>query len=598
MIRHSRGGLGRRFPAPVPSLALVLSLVLAMASATLVVAQETASTRLSDVTREVTLDNGLTLLLVQRPGQPNIAAGWVAHVGSANEKPGITGISHLFEHMMFKGSDRIGTRDADLDAELRDDLDAIRERMFAEERLARDQVRQGYAEAIDAPELQTETMAELKDRFATPIAAQRENLGKDEFDKIYTEAGASRMNAFTNSDMTVYFIQVPKNKLELWFWMESERLSQPVFREFYSERDVVFEERRMRTDSTPTGAHDEVFSAMFWRGHPYAWPVVGWPSDISAITRQQAEDYFDLFYAPNNLTLAIVGDFDEEQALAWAEDYFGRIPAGREAPPDVITLGMPLLGEMTYRAEVDAPPSASVVWRGTAFGGRDDPALQVLASVLSGKTGRLYKRLVLEDQIATGAGASADSRKYAGTFTLNASGKQGVAPERLQAVLFEEVAKLRDGGISEYELEKVKNNLTASQFRRLEDPFFLMIQLLYYDGLDEWRAMDSYFERILAVDSDAVQQAARDYLADTGRASKLFDRKASDESVDPALAALPAEQQAQARQMLAQAAQASPQQLRQVIAALEANRAGAPEEAQALFDYMLGELRQRLEGGE
>ena len=125
-------------------------------------------------------------------------------------------------------------------------------------------------------------MKALKKEFDALIEKQRENLVKDEFDQVYTAAGASGMNAFTNQDMTVYFIRVPKNKLEMWMWMESERLSQPVFREFYSERDVVYEERRMRTESTPTGAQDEVFNSMFWRGHPYGWPVVGWPSDISA----------------------------------------------------------------------------------------------------------------------------------------------------------------------------------------------------------------------------------------------------------------------------------------------------------------------------
>jgi predicted Zn-dependent peptidase len=559
------------------------------------VANAVTSTRLVDSTREVTLDNGMKLLMVQRPGQPSIAAGWVAHVGSANEQPGITGISHLFEHMMFKGSSRIGTRNARLDDRLRDQLDEIRDQMFAEERVFRDQVRQGYAEAIDDEAIQTETMEALKTRFQSLIDEQRENLIKDEFDKIYTEAGASGMNAFTNTDMTVYFIRMPRNKLELWFWMESERLLQPVFREFYSERDVVFEERRMRTDSTPTGAHDEVFNAMFWRGHPYAWPTVGWPSDIAAITRQQAEDYFDLYYAPGNITLALVGDFDEDQAIEWANDYFGRIPAGKRQPPDVITLGMPLLGDITYQAEVDAPPSAQVMWQGSAYAGKDDPALQVLASVLSGKTGRLYKRLVLKDKIATSAGAGAGSNKYDGSFSVSASGKQGVEPEQLRQAMIEEVELIAAEGISDYELTKVKNGLVAAKFRRLEDPFFLMVQLLYYDGLRDWRTMDSYMERILKVDADQVQQAAASYLTEEGRASLLYRRKMSDQPVDPELAALPEEQQARVGQMLSQMGAAPAEQLVQVIAAMEANRAAAPAEVHAMLDYLLKQLRSRLE---
>ena len=485
------------------------------------------STRLADSTREVILDNGMKLLMAQRAGLASIAAGWVAHVGSANERPGITGISHLFEHMMFKGSPVIGVHDNVLDQQLRNQLDSIREGIFAEQRSYRQQVRLGKAESIDDAALQTDNMKALGKAFDQLVKRQRENMIKDEFDKIYTEAGASGMNAFTNSDMTVYYLNLPRNKLELWFWMESERLLQPVFREFYSERDVVFEERRSRTDSTPTGATDEVFNSLFWRGHAYGWPTVGWPSDIAAISRTQAEDYFDLYYAPGNITLALVGDFDEQQAIKWAREYFGRIPVGRQLPPDVTTLAMPQLGDLTYSAEVDAPPSATIRYHTTAFAGQDDPALNVLASVLSGKTGRLYKRLVLEDKIATSAGASAGGRKYDGSFSISASGKQRVSAAQLRLALLDEIEKMQDQGISDYELQKVKNQLSASQFRRLEDPFFLMIQLLYFDGLRDWRSLDRYYEALFAVTAEDVQAVAKKYLNVENRASKLYSRKQS-----------------------------------------------------------------------
>lgn len=173
-----------------------------------------STTGISDVTKQVVLSNGMKLLMVQRDGQPNIAAGWVAHVGSANEYPGITGISHLFEHMMFKGSNRIGTRDADQDQSLRDQLDQVRQRIFEQERFHRQQVRLGYADSIDASIRHNKAMQTLQDSFKQLLDAQKSVLVKDEFDVIYTTAGANRMNAFTNQDMTVYFIQVPKNKLE------------------------------------------------------------------------------------------------------------------------------------------------------------------------------------------------------------------------------------------------------------------------------------------------------------------------------------------------------------------------------------------------
>ncbi|RMH43056.1 MAG: insulinase family protein, partial [Gammaproteobacteria bacterium] len=357
--------------------------------------------KITEQAQEFVLDNGMRVVLLKHGKAPMVAAGWVAHVGSANERPGITGISHLFEHMMFKGTPTIGTKDFALDTKIRKQLDQIREKMFALERKFRDQVRLGLFTSLDEAAKTNEAYQALKKQFDELIAKQRKNMVKDEFDQIYTQAGANRMNAFTNHDMTVYFIQVPKNKLELWFWMESERLLHPVFREFYSERDVVYEERRMRTESTPTGVQDEVFESLFWRGHPYAWPVVGWPSDIAAITRQQAEAYYDLYYAANNLTAVIVGDIDVDQAKALAKKYFGRLKGQKTPPPDVVTMRTPQNGTVVYRAEVDDNASATLAYATTAFAGKDEPALSMLASVLNGRTGKLYKELVLKKKIAT-----------------------------------------------------------------------------------------------------------------------------------------------------------------------------------------------------
>ncbi len=224
---------------------------------------------------EHVLPNGMRLLLVPRPDEPSVSAGWVAHVGSANERPGITGISHLFEHMMFKGTKAIGTKDVARDAKLIDEQERVRGLMRAQDAVLRAALRRGEIDDITKPENKTARYRELDREFDALVKEQRDLLVKNEFDRIYTTAGASGMNASTNTDVTQYFVTVPKNRLELWFWMESDRLSAPVFREFYSERDVVFEERRMRTESTPTGSLDEAFEEMFWDGHPYSWPVVG-----------------------------------------------------------------------------------------------------------------------------------------------------------------------------------------------------------------------------------------------------------------------------------------------------------------------------------
>ncbi|HYG33794.1 MAG TPA: insulinase family protein, partial [Clostridia bacterium] len=229
---------------------------------------------------EKQLTNGMRLLLVERHDEPSIAGGWVAHVGSSNEKPGITGIAHLFEHMMFKGTHTIGTKDYKKDLEIIAAQEQVRQQMREEEEKMRAAYRKGELDDLLRPENTTERYKELEKKFIQLIAQQRDVLVKNEFDRIYTGQGGSSMNAFTSEDMTAYFINVPANKLELWMWMESERLLRPVFREFYAERDVVFEERRMRTESTPLGKFAEQFNAMFWQSSPYSWPVIGWPSDI------------------------------------------------------------------------------------------------------------------------------------------------------------------------------------------------------------------------------------------------------------------------------------------------------------------------------
>ena len=162
---------------------------------------------------------------------------------------------------------------------------------------------------------------------------------KNEFDVLFSREGASGVNAFTSEDMTAYFDNVPANKLELWMWMESERIFHPVFREFYAERDVVFEERRMRTESTPLGKFEEEFNAMFWESSPYSWPTLGWPSDIPSISKAQADEFYATYYCPQNITLILVGDFKTADAEAMAKKYFERIPRGKKTPPDVVDAG-------------------------------------------------------------------------------------------------------------------------------------------------------------------------------------------------------------------------------------------------------------------
>jgi predicted Zn-dependent peptidase len=545
--------------------------------------------------QELTLPNGMRWLLFEHHESPTIAAGWMARVGSVNERPGITGISHFFEHMMFKGTHVIGTRDIQADLRIIDEQEQVREQMRAELEVMRARLRRGEIADLTSPESQTEKYRELDRKFDALVKQQRENIIKDHMDSIYTRNGGEFLNASTNEDSTNYFLRLPKNRLELWAWLESDRLLNPVFREFYSERDVVFEERRLRTESTPLGKFDEAFNATFWEAHPYGWPVVGWPSDIPSYTLAQAKDYFATYYAPNNLTGVLVGDFQAAQVKPLLERYFGRIPAGKTQPPPIVTLEPRQMAEKRFRAEAETSPTVRIWWHGAAFVNKDRTALDLLTDVMSGRTGRLYKGLVLGRQVANEASGSVDFKKYDGSVQIEAVVKDGKDPQAVEDAIEEEVARLREQDVPGDELQKVKNQAKANAYRRLSSPTFIMFQLLVYEGLGDWRYINSYADEVDKVTAADIRRVAAQYLTRENRTVGIFTRKQGAAPDDPELAALPAEAQAIARQGLQQIqAETDAERLRQGLAQLEQGMGGAPPEIKPALELMLKRGQEKL----
>ncbi len=469
-----------------------------------------------------TLDNGMKFLMVPRKGDPNVSCGWVAKFGSVNERPGVTGVAHLFEHMMFKGTRTVGTSDIDQDLQIIEELDALKAQIRQEEQALIERHRRGLIGDPDDPANRSERHNQLLSQFQELIDRQRKLTVKDEFDRIYTTNGGSGMNAGTDHDFTLYFINVPANKLELWFWMESDRLANPVFREFYSERDVVHEERRLRVDSTPTGRLDEQFDAMFWQSSPYGWPVIGWPSDLEAITRDEAEEFFSIYYAPNNLTAALVGDFDPQEAIRLAERYFGRLPRGRRHPEPVRTREIEQLAEKRLSGYAETRPTVNIRYHTVADGHADEPALLVLSSLLNGRTGRLYKSLVLEQKVATNAAAGVNGLKYDGYLSLSGVARPGHTPEEVEQALYKEIEGLKQQPVGDRELQKVKNQQLASDFRRLQSKTSLMFQLLIYEALGTWENINQFSDRIQAVTAADVQRVARKYFHPENRSVAIY----------------------------------------------------------------------------
>jgi predicted Zn-dependent peptidase len=544
---------------------------------------------------EFTLPNGMRFLLFERHESPTIAAAWVAKVGSVNERPGITGLSHFFEHMMFKGTRVIGTRDAATDLQLIVAQERLRDQMRAEVSGMRARLRRGEIDDLAAPEHQTPRYRELERQFQALVDQQRKTIVKDELDQIYTRNGGEGLNAFTSEDMTAYFVRLPANRLELWAWLESDRLLNPVFREFYSERDVVFEERRLRTESTPLGKFDEAFNALFWEAHPYKWPVVGWPSDIPSYTKAQADTYFATYYAPNNLTGVLVGAFESAAVKPLLERYFGRIPRGRAPVPEVVTLEPTQLGERRFNAEAETSPTLRVWWKAVPFVHRDRAALDVLTDLLSGRTGRLYKGLVLDKKLANDVEASTDLRKYAGLVSVECVVKDDQDVAQAEQALHAEIDALRTQPVPAEELRKVKNRSKADAYRRLSSPFSIMIQLAQYEGLGDWRYINNYADELEAVTAADVQRVAQRYLARENRTVGVFLRKPGGAGTDAELAALPAPLQAQARPALQRiAAENDGDKLRALLAQLQASAGQAPAEARPLLDLLRRRAEERL----
>ncbi len=545
--------------------------------------------------QEYILPNGLRLLMVPKKGDPNIAAGWIAKVGSVNEHPGITGLSHLFEHMMFKGTHVIGTTDIDKDLKLMAQMDAVKAEIRKEEQAQIRRFRLGQISNLQDPQNRTAKHNELLQELARIEKESKDLIVKNEFDKVYTNAGASSLNAGTSEDYTVYFINVPANKLELWFWMESDRLLNPVFREFYSERDVVHEERRMRTDSTPTGKFDEEFNAMFWTSSPYSWPVVGWPSDLDGLTREEAMAYFGVNYAPNNISACLVGDFDPARAKELANLYFGRLKRNPETQPPVRTREVEQMAEKRMVAFAETNPEVEIRYHSVADGHVDEPALVVLGSLLSGRTGRLYKSLVLDQKIANSVSAGQNGMKWEGYFVLNGVAKPGSTPENVEQALYKEIEKLQKEKVSEHELQKVKNQFSADNFRRLESRFYLMLQILLADSNRGWQSLNEDPKRIAAVTADDVQRVANLFFKPENRAVALYYTKKSEGPEDPLLTGLSDQEAAQIGQFKAAIAQMSADEAKAILQKLETDANSAPPEKKNFVEALRKLLQEKIQ---
>ena len=451
-----------------------------------------------------TLDNGMTFLILERRQSPTTALVVHYPVGSVNEHLGNTGIAHVVEHMLFKGSEEIGTSDRDREAPLMDAMDAVRDSLLAE---------------IGRPVPDTATIRALRSAIASLEDQAREYVVPNEFDRLLSAQGARGLNATTTYEATRYFVEIPANRIELWFALESDRMQSPVFREFYTELDVVREERRMRLETSPGGILENAFLATAFQVHPYGVPVVGHASDLENLTRRQAIAYFRDYYGARNAVAAIVGDVDADRVKRMAEDYFGPAAPGRRAPP-VRASEPPQAGERRITVEFDAEPRLMMGWHvGSGFH-QDAPALTMLASVLTGgRTTRLYRRLIAEDQSAVHVAAYlGPGFSYPRLFTVSAVPKAPRTTAEIEAAVYDEIEKIKAAPPDPAALLRIRNQLRASEFRRLSSNLELALQIAESEAsFGDWSETFRLSRRISEVTPEDVQRVAIEYLDDGSR---------------------------------------------------------------------------------
>src|SRR5687767_13530612 len=323
---------------------------------------------------------------------------------------------------------------------------------------------------------------------------------------------------------------------------------------------------------------------MFWQSSPYGWPVVGWPSDLEGITREEALEYFAVNYAPNNLTAALVGDFEPARATELARKYFGRLPRGPREPEPVRTREMQQLAEQRMVAYAETTPQARVRYHTVADGHPDDVALSVMGSLLSGRTGRLYKSLVLQQEVANAASAGQNGNKYEGYFQLSGTAKPGKTPEEVEQALYREIERLQKEPVPTDELQKIKNQSAANQFRGLQSNFGLMVQLLLRDANRGWATINTDPARVQAITPADIQRVANKYFAPENRTVAIYRTKAAaaagGAAEDPALAGLSDQEKAQVRQLRAMLPQMKAEQVRGILQMIEQQAASAPADKQ------------------
>jgi predicted Zn-dependent peptidase len=477
--------------------------LLAMAALAGPLATTTQAQSLADFEKKVTLytlPNGLKCLFIKRDVAPVATFVTYVNAGSADDPMGYAGMAHIFEHMAFKGSRRVGTTNWEQEKPLLDEMDAAYTEWLRETR---------------KPKPDSSVIKAAYARFTKAQDASKKFVVNNEFSQLVDNNGGQDMNAYTANDQTVYHFSLPQNKAELWFALESDRFYDGIMREFYVEKEVIREERRMRVESSPIGRFLEEFTSVALSGHPYGIRGIGNQSTISNATMAEAQKFFETYYVPNNMCIAIAGDIDVEQMKKLADKYFGRLKVGKPMPERTIEI-TPQRGERRFVMEDKAQPIYFEGYRTVSGTHPDNDALQLLSYILSnGRTSRMYQRLVLKEAKALNANTfqGYPGTKHMGLFVVQVVPNQGVKMDEVEKMVLEEIERVKTEGVTAEELNRARTKVRADLIRGLNDNESLAIAFAQSEMLEgSWKEVFIGLDRIQKLTPADIQRVAKKYL--------------------------------------------------------------------------------------
>ncbi|HSR09859.1 MAG TPA: pitrilysin family protein, partial [Thermodesulfobacteriota bacterium] len=472
----------------------------------LCVAGQARAFSLEERVKKYTLENGMRVIMLERGQSPTISLTVRFRAGAVDENIGITGTAHLLEHMLFKGTQTLGTKNYAEEEKILGRIDSLMQAVETEK--------------AKGDKADKDFLKYLEDNLKTVQAEHQQLVVKDEIGFIYSQNGGVGFNASTSQDTTAYVISLPSNRLELWARIESDRILNPVLREFYSERDVILEERRRSVDSSPGRKLWENFLGAAFMAHPYGRPIIGWPSDIASLEKTRTEGFFRAYYSPANTVLTIVGDVRPEEALPVIRKYFERIPA-QPVPPPLRTREPEQQGERRVEVLSDSSPEVLIGFHKPGPPAPDDSVCEVIEGILSyGRSSRLYRRLVEDEKIALRASASNGSpgERYANLFVVSAAPRRPHTAAELEKKLLEELERLKKDPVGEEELQRVKNQIQTELLRNLGSNASLSHWLSYGECVfGDWKYILERMKSMDKVTAEDVLRVSRKYFSPGNR---------------------------------------------------------------------------------